>query len=188
MAKKKRRSFAPIFWLVIVLILAAAAWLHTYRRSNWDQLFSRHASTAATSAPAATGCYVPASLDGHALDKSKQAAFATVEQLPSLGSGVYRIQARLVSYSLAPGKDYNLVLASLTNPALTITAQLPAAACVSNQDDGALYDELREDINLRFGTATTAAVHPPGSPTVIVTGISQHGGHSLSPVLDFRVQ
>jgi hypothetical protein len=187
MAKKKRRSFAPIFWLVIVLILAAAAWLHTYRRSNWDQLFSRHASTSAATTGAA-GCYVPASLDGHALDKSKQAAFATVEQLPSLSPGVYRVQARLVSYSLVPGKDYDLVLASLTNPALTITAQLPAAACVSNQDDGALYDELWEDINLRFGTATTAAVHPPDSPTVIVTGISQPGGHSLSPILDFRVQ
>ncbi|HXR98410.1 MAG TPA: hypothetical protein VN709_11275 [Terriglobales bacterium] len=186
MAKKKRRSFAPVFWLVGVVILAAAAWLHTYRRSNWDQLFTRRSSTAAGTAPA--GCFVPASLDGHALDKSKQAAFATIEQLPKLAPGVYRVQARLVSYSLAPGKDYDLVLASLTNPALTITAQLPAAACVANQDDGALYDELREDINLRFGAASTAAVHPPDSPTVIVTGISEAGGHRLAPVLDFRVQ
>ncbi|MGH9482640.1 MAG: hypothetical protein ACRD1L_11180 [Terriglobales bacterium] len=132
-------------------------------------------------------------LHGSAVAMAQSAPFLTVEQLLRLpapkATAVYRVQARLLQYSLV-GQQYRIRLSSLVSPRLTVTAFLPAGSCAPNHDDGALYDELREDLNLQFGPATTQGVALPQPPQIVVTGIPSLGpdGLQLRPVLDLKVQ
>lgn len=193
------------WWLLALLIAAVAVWTYTERRSAWDgavaavqaRLHPAPPAVARSLAPPvpASACGPPLPTPpGGALAASRSATFATVEQLlqlpPAAGIRVYRLQARLLRYGLEPNRQYHLVLASLVNPALTLSATIPVGGCASSQDEGALFDELREDIDLRFGPARPQATTLPHPAAVMVTGVAIAGaqGIELRPVLDFRVQ
>lgn len=145
-------------------------------------------------APAAAACWSPGPLGGSALATSKKARFATVEQLlgtavPAAGQ-VYRVQARLTGIALQPDRSYRLSLTSLVDPRRQLTARLPAGQCVAQREDAALYDELREDIVLRFGSPALQPLHLAQPATVLVTAPAAvtPAGVVLEPVLDLSVQ
>lgn len=137
-------------------------------------------------------------LPGHAkpsaLQQARQASFITIEQLRGLGPGsaghVYKVEGKFLAYGLEPNRDVRLVLASLVNPRLQLEARLLPEAAAANQEDAALYAELRQDLGLRFGPPQPRLQSVPGSPQVIVTGTAVMGrdGVSLAPVLNLRVQ
>lgn len=171
-------------WLILLLVVAGiGVWAYWHGESG---------RRSGRSTAAACGAPLP-NLHGDALAMAKSAQFLTVEQFSHLAaprSGkAYRVQAKLLQYS-ADGQQYRLRLGSLEHPGVTLTATVPAGRCVSNKDDAALYDELREDFNLQFGPLTAQAAAPAQPPQVVVTGIASTGpnGLELRPVLDFQVQ
>lgn len=146
-------------------------------------------------APKAVACWKPQPLSAGALTLAKTARFVTVEQL--LGGKlkasprqVYRVQAHLLGIQLLPDRSYLLHLSSVVNPSRTIDARIPAGACVANPDDGALYDELRQDMDLRFGSPQSQVVKPSPPAAVLITApaVATPGHLSLEPVLDVSVQ
>jgi len=176
-------------WLILLLLLAGAGvWILRQRRSA-PPAGAAPRLVATTSADC--GPPLP-DLRGQAVARAKGATFTTVEQLLRLSAPsptLYRVQVQLLQYS-AVGQEYRLLLGSLVSPGLTLPARLPAGSCVANRDDGALYDELRQDINLQFGPITSRITVPPQATQVIVTGFASFGanGIELRPVLDFQVQ
>ena len=143
-------------------------------------------------APAA--CWSPGPLGSSALQLAKRAQFTTVEQLlgnraPAHGR-VYRVQARLTAVAQQADRSFLLSLTSMVDPQRQLTARLPAGQCVANREDAALYDELREDINLRFGSPAAHALHWADPATVLVTAPEAvtPAGAVLEPVLDLSVQ
>ena len=151
-------------------------------------------ATAAVGAAVPAACWSPGPLGSSALQLSKQARFATVEQLlgnraPAPGR-VYRVQARLTAIAQQPDHSYLLNLTSLVDPQRQLSARLPAGQCVANREDAALYDELREDINLRFGSPAAHAPRLADPATVLVTAPEAvtPAGVVLEPVLDLSVQ
>ncbi|HVA63652.1 MAG TPA: hypothetical protein VNF74_08000 [Terriglobales bacterium] len=176
-------------WLILLLLLAGAGvWILRQRRPSGSAATALHMA-----APTSAACGAPLpDLRGQAVARAKGATFTTVEQLLRLSAPaptLYRVQAQLLQYS-AVGQEYRLLLGSAVNPGLTLPAHLPAGSCVANRDDGALYDELRQDINLQFGPITSRITEPPQATQVIVTGFATFGsnGIELRPVLDFQVQ
>ncbi len=172
--------------LVLLLLLAGAG--------VWALRHRRPAPAPNLVAATAADCGGPLpDLRGQALVRSHSATFTTVEQLLRLAhpspTTAYRVQAQLLQYS-AVGREYRLLLGSLVNPGLTLPARLPAGSCVANHDDGALFDELRQDINLQFGPITSRINVPPQATQVIVTGFVGFGinGIEIRPVLNFQVQ
>lgn len=124
--------------------------------------------------------------------KSQRAAgaqFLTVEQLvrlkPAPGAPpMVRVEARLAGLRLENG-GVQLELASLINPALRVSAEIPGSRAKSP-----LYDELREDVMLRFGPVTDQLTAPAQPTRVIVTGavVRGAGGIELRPVTDLHVE
>ncbi|MGH9416866.1 MAG: hypothetical protein ACRD01_09585 [Terriglobales bacterium] len=177
----QRGGSHAVAWLVLVLLVAAVA-------GYW---FYRHRPAAQPTQSAANGCGAALpDFHGAAVTRARTAEFRTVEQLQRQrpnGQPLVRVQARLLEYSVQ-GRDYRLLLGSLVDPRLTLAAFLPAGACARDEADGALYDELREDMNLRFGPVTDRRTVPAPAPTVVVTGVVTlvSGRLALRPVLDFK--
>lgn len=205
-------------WLALFIVLAligGVAWWVRYPR--WREL-SRSASVPApqpvatavpkaapspapsvanapAAAPKAVACWKPQPLGADALTLAKTARFVTVEQLlggklKASARQVYRVQAHLLGIQLLPDRSYLLQLSSLVDPSRTIEARIPAGACVSNPEDGALFDELRQDMDLRFGSPRARMVKPSPPASVLITApaVSTPGRLSLEPVLDVSVQ
>lgn len=179
-------------WLVVIVTLAIIAGVTFFALHDgaWHHfrvdLFRRQSSRAT----AASACGEPLpQFPGGALAASRAAPFATIEQLKTMSSGVYRVQARLLSVS-TDGSQIRLHLGSLVHPALDLDAFIPPQACGASQEDRALYDELREVVGLRFGPLQ-ARLTPPTQPTeVVATGalVRSSGGLELRPLLDLHVQ
>lgn len=112
---------------------------------------------------------------------------------------VYRVHARLLRYKLETDNDIHIVLGSIQDPRVTMVAEIPAGSCTTNQDYGPLFDELRQDLSLRFGPPTPRFHQLPRNTRVVVTGVGffdfLHGqsgmasnGLELHPVLHLSVQ
>jgi len=175
-------------WLILVLVAAGAGlWWFWFRNAG-----SGRPGGAPT--PSSAACWSPSPLNGTALARSKQADFTTVEQLSRAAASdpahAFRVQAELLSYQIQPDQSYLLRLGSMVDPHRTLNARIPAGHCVANSEDAALFDELREDLSLRFGPATTQPVAVPQPAPVVVIGLASPGpnGIVLEPVLDFRAQ
>ncbi len=121
--------------------------------------------------------------------RAANAKFLTVEQLLALQPGAgapatVRVEARLVGLQ-RDGGAVRLELSSLINPALRVNAIIPGRGAKSP-----LYDELREDVMLRFG-AVTDTLKPPANPTTVVVTAGTAfgpGGLELRPVTDLHVE
>jgi len=173
-------------WIVLILIVVLAGGYYAFRQ-GW-RISRSHPAVAPNVAP--PGAPLPAS---SGVEEAKQASFSTLEQLrqlsPKDAGKVVKVQARLLSYEIEPNQDVRLRLVSLVNPALLVEADLWPAKRATTEDDAALYDELREMLTLRFGSAAGGPVQPPAN-TIMVTGKAAFGAHGveLAPVLDLRVQ
>lgn len=109
----------------------------------------------------------------------------------------YQVEAVLVGYRES-GPDLVLLLGAADNPRLRLTATIPAGRCTVDADRGALFDELREDVVLRFGPAGQNFSELVAPPRVAVTGVGffdpqpaaggAGNGFELRPVLDVRVE
>lgn len=180
-ARRSGGGHRTLGWVVLALLVAAVAGFWYYRRQQ---------TTAARAvATAACGAALP-DFHGAAVQQARSAPFRTIEQLlrqPPQGEPLVRVQARLLQYRLQ-GHEYRLLLGSLVSPGVSVAAYLPEGACAPNQADGALYDELREDISLQFGSMKGTGTAPAQPPTVVVTGVAMRGanGVELRPVLDFK--
>lgn len=170
-------------WLVLVLLIALAAFTAGQRHPGWLRTWQVRLSE-----------FLPGKAKPSGVQQARQASFITIEQLRGLGAGsagrVYKVEGRLLAYNLEPNRDVRLVLGSLVNPQVKLEARLLPEAAAANQEDAALYAELRQDLGLRFGTPRIQAAAVPGNPEVIVTGtaVMGHNGVNLAPVLDIRVQ
>jgi hypothetical protein len=170
---RRRNSFRGLGCLLLGVILAAGAtfWFYWRHRPAW-----RHAWADLTGGRAKS-------------ERAANARFLTVEQLlqlkPAAGAApTVRVEAQLEGLQL-DGGAVRLELASLTHPGLRMSAEIPGPKAKSP-----LYDELREDVMLRFGQVTDKLT-PPAAPTkVIVTGtaIAAPGGVELRPVTDLHVE
>jgi hypothetical protein len=167
---RRRNAFRGLGCLLLGVALAAGAtlWFYWRHRNAWQHAWSD-----------LTGGRAQA-------QRAANAKFLTVEQLLRLkpGAAPVRVEARLAGLQL-DGGALRLELASLVNPALRVDAEIPGPKAKSP-----LYDELREDVMLRFGQVTDKLT-PPAEPTkVIVTGtaIATPGGVALRPVTDLHVE
>ncbi len=174
---RRRSSFRGLGCLLLGVILAAGTALWFYWRHRpalqqgwqhaWADLTGKHAKS----------------------QRAANAQFLTVEQLLQRKAGAgapatVRVEAQLEGLQLDHGA-VRLELASLVNPALRVNAEIPGPKAKSP-----LYDELREDVMLRFGQVTDKLM-PPAAPTrVIVTGtaVAGPGGLELRPVTDLHVE
>lgn len=111
---------------------------------------------------------------------------------------VYRVHARLLRYKLETDQDIHIVLGSIDDPRITMVAEIPAGSCTTNQDYGPLFDELRQDLSLRFGRPMPRFRQLPRNTRVIVTGVGffdflhgqsgmAHNGLELHPVIGLSV-
>ncbi len=111
---------------------------------------------------------------------------------------VYRVHARLLRYKLENDQDIHIVLGSIDDPRITMVAEIPAGHCTRNQEYGPLFDELRQDLGLRFGAPTPRFRQLPRNTRVVVTGVGffdflhgqsgmAHNGLELHPVLRLSV-
>ena len=111
---------------------------------------------------------------------------------------VYRVHARLLRYKLENDQDIHIVLGSIDDPRVTMVAEIPSGSCTTNQNYGPLFDELRQDLSLRFGRPTPRFHQLPRNTRVVVTGVGffdflhgqsgmAHNGLELHPVLGLSV-
>lgn len=111
---------------------------------------------------------------------------------------VYRVHARLLRYKLEDDQDIHIVLGSIRDPRVTMVAEIPAGSCTTNQDYGPLFDELRQDLSLRFGRPGPRFRQLPRNTRVVVTGVGffdflhgqsgmAHNGLELHPVIGLTV-
>ncbi len=175
--------------IVIVLVAAAAIWFFAAHRGAWRHF--RSDLTASRARPPANPCGTPLPAFAHgALAASRAAPFATLEQLPALKPGVYRVPAYLLGLA-AQGGQIHLRLTSLVHPSLTLDAFIPPSACGATQEDTALYEELREVVALRFGPLHLRLSPPAQRTEVIATGAlvrSRAGSLEFRPLLDLHIQ
>ncbi|MGH9414735.1 MAG: hypothetical protein ACRD0Y_13480, partial [Terriglobales bacterium] len=82
---------------------------------------------------------------------------------------VYRVQARLLGLQ-QQGNEVRLELGSLVNPKLTLYAYIPATGCGATQEDTALYEELREVVDLQFGPIKSTLTSPSQPTRVVAIG------------------
>lgn len=112
---------------------------------------------------------------------------------------VYRVHARLLRYKLETDQDIHIVLASIRDPRITMVAEIPAGSCTTNQNYGPLFDELRQDLTLRFGRPVPRFHQLPRNTRVVVTGVGffdflhgqsgmAHNGLELHPVIGLTAE
>jgi hypothetical protein len=99
----------------------------------------------------------------------------------------YRVDAVLLGWKLESDEDFHLVIASPSNHAQTMIAEVPSPMCpeICRTGDAALFAALRQKLIAQLGQPKTRFVRLPRALPITITGVGffdfAHGQTGVAP-------